>query len=79
MGKSALDKVRDEALRLPESERAMLAQDLVASLDGPADSDVEAAWDAEIRRRLSEIDAGTATLVDREEFRRRVNARLGRT
>lgn len=79
MGKSALDKVRDEALRLPESERATLAQDLVASLDGPADNDVEAAWDAEIRRRLSEIDAGTATLVDREEFRRRVNARLGRT
>ena len=74
-----LEKVRTEALSLPESERAELAHNLVASLDGPADGNSEAAWDAEILRRLAEIDTGTATLIDREEFRRRMRARMSRS
>ena len=78
MGSSALEKVRAEALTLSESERAELAQSLVASLDGPADSDVDTAWDAEIMRRLADIDSGTAALIDREEFRRRMRARMSR-
>ena len=79
MSSSALEKVRTEALRLSVAERAELAHNLVSSLDGPADSDVENAWDAEILRRLAEIDSGTAKLVDREEFRRRLRARMNRT
>ena len=78
MGSPALEKLRAEALNLPESERAELAHNLVASLDGPADSDVEQAWEAEILRRLAEIDSGTAKLIDREEFRRRMRARMSR-
>lgn len=78
MSSSALEKVRTEALSLSESERAELAQSLVASLDGPADSDVDTAWDAEVMRRLADIDAGTAALIDREEFRRRMRARMSR-
>ena len=50
-----------------------------AGLDGPADPDAEQAWDAEIQRRLSEIDAGTAKLIDREELRRRMRERMSRT
>lgn len=79
MGSSALEKVRSEALNLPESERAELAYNLVASLDGPADADAEKAWDAEVLRRLAEIDSGTAKLIDREELRRRMRARMNRT
>jgi putative addiction module component (TIGR02574 family) len=71
-----LEKLRSEALRLPEAERAELAHSLVLSLDGPADKDAESAWDAEIQRRLAEIDAGTAKLIDREELRRRMRARM---
>jgi putative addiction module component (TIGR02574 family) len=78
MGSQALDKVRAAALNLSETERAELAHSLVASLDGPADAGVEQAWDAEIERRLSEIDAGTADLIDRDEFRRRMRARMNR-
>ena len=78
MGIPTLEKVRSEALSLSEPERAELAHNLVASLDGPAEPDTEKAWDAEIVRRLAEIDAGTASLIDREEFRRRMRARLGR-
>ncbi len=79
MGTPALEKVRSEALNLSESERAELAHNLVASLDGPADPDVEKAWDAKILRRLAEIDSGTANLIDREEFRRRMRARMSRS
>jgi len=74
-----LEKVRTEALSLPEAERAELAHNLVASLDGRADPDAKTAWDAEILRRLAEIDAGTANLIDREEFRRRMRARMSRS
>ena len=35
--------------------------------------------DAEILRRLSEIDAGTAQLVDRATMRRRIRKRMRRT
>jgi putative addiction module component (TIGR02574 family) len=65
-------------MRLTEAERAELAQSLIASLDGPADPDAEAAWDAEIVRRVEEIDDGTAKLIDRDELRRRVQGRLRR-
>ena len=78
MAGSTLEKVRSDALRLSEAERADLAHSLVESLDGPADKDAEAAWDAEVLRRLAEIDAGTAKLIDREEMRRRMRARISR-
>jgi putative addiction module component (TIGR02574 family) len=31
------------------------------------DDEVEAAWDQEIRRRIADIDAGTAKLIPSEE------------
>ena len=77
MGTETLSKLRSEALMLPEAERAELAHALVKSLDAPTDADVTEAWDKEILRRLSEIDAGTATLIDRDEFLRRMRVRLG--
>jgi putative addiction module component (TIGR02574 family) len=79
MASGILEKVRSEALTLSESERAELAHDLVASLDGPPDADAEALWEAEILHRLSEIDSGTANLIDREELRRRMRTRMSRS
>jgi putative addiction module component (TIGR02574 family) len=76
MGSPTFEKVRSEALSLSEAERADLAHSLVESLDGPPDTDTETAWDAEILRRLAEIDAGTAELIDRDELRRRMRARM---
>ena len=78
MGSPTLEKIRSEALNLSESERAELAHNLVASLDGPSEPDAEKAWDAEILRRLAEIESGTADLIDREEFGRRMRARISR-
>lgn len=77
MATESLHKLRSEVLMLPESERAELAHELIKSLDAPADADVTDAWDREILRRLAEIESGTAKLIDRDEFRRRMRARLG--
>ncbi len=73
---TTLNKIRAEALSLPDEERAELAHDLIASLDTPADADTSDAWDAEISRRVAEIDAGTAKLVDRAELRRLMEQRI---
>jgi len=55
-------KVLDEALRLELRKRAELTAELLASLDGEPDEEVEAAWAAEIERRAararSKEDAG---------------------
>ena len=72
-----LNKLRSAALMLPEAERAELAHAVVKSLDSPDDADALEAWDKEILRRLAEIDAGSAKLIDRDEFRRRMQARIG--
>lgn len=77
MGPEMLRKLRSEALSLPEAERAELARELVKSLGAPADSGVGDAWDQEIVRRLAEVDAGTVEFIDRDEFRRRMQARIG--
>lgn len=67
MATRELSMLREEALALSEAERAHLAHDLVASLDGPAEQDVADAWDKEIVRRINEIDSGSATLLDVSE------------
>ena len=73
--KAAKDLLED-ALRLDVAERAKLAERLLASLDGEADEDVEAAWAAEAERRMNEIQAGTAKLVHWEDVKRRVEKKL---
>lgn len=78
MGTPALKRVRDDALLLSEPERAELAHDLVLSLDGPVDLDAAGEWDAEIQRRIAEIEAGNATLIDRAEFELRMRERSSR-
>ena len=79
MGSRTLEKVRTDALSLSEGERAELAHSLIASLDGPNDADAETAWDTEVLRRLAQIDSGAAELIDREELRRRMGARMTRS
>ena len=71
-----LEALRDAALALSEAERAKLARDLIASLDGPADDDVAEAWDIEICRRINEIEAGQVQLLDVEDVLARVRARI---
>jgi putative addiction module component (TIGR02574 family) len=53
-------RLKDELLRLPETDRAALAHILLDSLDEQTDADAEAAWEAELNRRSEEIHSGKA-------------------
>ena len=70
------DSVRDDALRLPEAERARLAATLLASLDGEAEDGVEAAWAAEVEQRKAQVARGEARLVPWEQVKAEVKAVL---
>jgi putative addiction module component (TIGR02574 family) len=67
-----------EALRLSEEERAALAGELLDSLDTEVDPDAEAAWAAEIRARVADLESGRAKTVPWAEARRRLHAAAGR-
>ena len=73
------DTILDTALALPSDERAWLAAELIASLDDGADADVEAAWAAEIERRIAEVESGEAETVSWEDARARIRATLAKS
>jgi len=76
MTTAQLETVRTEALALSETERARLASDLVASLDGPADPGLAHAWDLEICKRINEIEADPALTLEPEQVLAQARQRL---
>jgi putative addiction module component (TIGR02574 family) len=54
----SFQELLERAAALPESERAALAALLIESLDPGRDDDADAAWAAEVERRLAELDRG---------------------
>jgi len=68
----AVQTVLADALRLDPDARAEVAAELLASLDGPGDPDAEAAWDAEIDRRIEAIEAGALRLESWSDVKRRI-------
>jgi putative addiction module component (TIGR02574 family) len=56
------NKLLEQALKLPAEERAALADSLLRSLEPPMDPDIDAAWRAEVARRVAELDAGASTI-----------------
>jgi len=65
-----------DALRLDPKTRAEVATEILASLDGPADPDAEAAWAVEIERRVAAIEAGLETLEPWEQVKQRIGREL---
>lgn len=73
------DRTREllaEVLRLPVTERAAFAAEVLASVDGEEDADADAAWLAEIERRGRRVLAGQSQGVPWEEVRSRIEQRL---
>jgi putative addiction module component (TIGR02574 family) len=68
--------LRDAVLQLPDEDRAWLAAEILASLDGPADSGVESAWEEEIDRRVAEIESGAVELLDWQVVKARAAEKL---
>jgi putative addiction module component (TIGR02574 family) len=63
----------EDALGLPDVDRAELAAELIASLDPGIEQDAAEAWDAEIARRVAELDAGKAAVLPWSEARRMIS------
>ncbi len=67
-----IDELTEELLTLPDSDRAMLADRLWASLDAEDLEDADntplsPAWSVEIKRRMAAIENGTEQLIPGEE------------
>ena len=65
-----------KALALPPEARAALAGSLLDSLDDTVDASAEEEWNAEIARRIQELDSGKVKPVAWAEARRQVSAIL---
>ena len=70
-------ELSQRARELAPEDRARLAQELLASLEGDLKPEVDAAWDAELRRRIAEVDAGAIKLIPADEVFARVRRTLG--
>jgi putative addiction module component (TIGR02574 family) len=75
MGEEASDLLR-KALSLPVADRAELAGSLIESLDETEDESVQAAWEAEIVRRMEDLKMGKVKPVSLEEARRRLSSAI---
>lgn len=71
-----LAHIKYDALALPERDRAKLAKDLLDSLDGQEEQNVNKAWDVEICRRINEIESGDAQLLDADDVMAKVKKGL---
>jgi putative addiction module component (TIGR02574 family) len=69
------EQIERELMKLPASDRARLAERLIASLD--EDAEVEAAWIEEIRRRDRELRSGAVDAIPVEDALTSVRARFG--
>jgi putative addiction module component (TIGR02574 family) len=67
----------NEALELSADERAELAADLLATLDGPVDASAEEAWRDEARRRVGKTVAGQSSSTPWPELQERLRGRWG--
>jgi len=73
---STFEEILSAALSLSPNERAMLADHLLASLDGPDQKKIDAAWAEEAERRMREIDEGKVELIDGELVTARLRSRF---
>jgi putative addiction module component (TIGR02574 family) len=60
-------KLVEQVLELPEDERRELRELLDGTLENNA-VDLDPAWDAELERRIREIDDGTVQTISRDDF-----------
>jgi putative addiction module component (TIGR02574 family) len=72
----SVPKLLDQALALPEDDRLDLASELIASVDGPADSGWDEAWQAELRRREDAARARAEPAPEWSAVRARILSKL---
>jgi putative addiction module component (TIGR02574 family) len=70
-----IQSLRKDMLSLPTSTRALLAQELLESLDGAGTAEVDAAWAEEAERRHAEMKSGKVKCIPGDEVLKRVRNR----
>jgi putative addiction module component (TIGR02574 family) len=60
-------ELSQRASKLPPEDRARLAEELLASLEGVSDPEIDAAWDVELRNRIDEVERNAVTLIPANE------------
>lgn len=69
-------KLVSEALQMPSTVRAFVAERIIESLDFDSNVDLSPEWKAEIDKRCHEMDEGTVSLIDADEVFKKAYARL---
>lgn len=72
-----LEQITTEAMHLPGSSRADLAERLVESLDFEEDSEIKRAWAAEAVRRRDEVRSGKIKTIPGDEVLAEIREMLG--
>ncbi|PYV58355.1 MAG: hypothetical protein DMG96_11860 [Acidobacteria bacterium] len=62
-----VSKLLERALSLSVEEQEALAESLISNLGGKVDEGVGAAWEAEVAKRIAELDSGNAKTISWEE------------
>ncbi|MBF0143261.1 MAG: addiction module protein [Magnetococcales bacterium] len=73
---STAELVMEQALTLPIRDRALIARQLLLSLEGENDPEAEALWQEELQRRLGELQSGQVACISWTEARERIAGRL---
>ena len=66
-----VSKLLEQALALSVDEQEALAESLISNLGGKVDEAVVAAWDAEIKKRIADLDSGKTKTIPWSEVRQR--------
>ena len=73
---SLAEKIFEQALDLPTTERLNLIDKLLYSTNLPTRSEIDQAWVDEVERRSREIDNGTAKLIPGDEVFAKIKDRF---
>jgi len=75
---TTIERLAEQALKLPSESRAKLADLLVESLDVDELGEVDRSWMAEAKRRRDEVRDGRVETIPGDRARRRVRDSLRR-
>ena len=67
-----LKTILENALNMPQEQRAFIAGRLIDSLDDKTDADVEAAWQDEIQKRIAGAEKGEASFMSWDVVKKRL-------
>nr|VFK18823.1 MAG: putative addiction module component, TIGR02574 family [Candidatus Kentron sp. LPFa]VFK59901.1 MAG: putative addiction module component, TIGR02574 family [Candidatus Kentron sp. UNK]VFK70162.1 MAG: putative addiction module component, TIGR02574 family [Candidatus Kentron sp. UNK] len=75
---ASTEKIVKEIPNIPVDDRLVLIDNLLKSVNLPAQEDVDSAWSEEVERRDRALDDGTAILIPGEEVLARVRERFSK-